>query len=64
MAHVKLGCNIKLYMLVMPPLKAVFSGLAAGLGVGALAESLRRSMGASDGKIVAFQIVLYVFLTS
>ena len=51
-------------MLVMPPLKAVFAGLAAGLGVGALAESLRRSMGASDGKIVAFQTVLYVFPTS
>ena len=63
MAHFKLDCN-KIIYVSMPPLKAVFAGLAAGLGVGALAESLRRSMGASDGKIVAFQIVLYVFLTS
>ena len=43
--------------------KISVAGLAAGLGVGALAESLRRSLGASDGKIVVFGTIYTLYVS-
>ena len=37
----------------------ILTGLAAGIGVGTVAESLRRSLGTSDGNRMASKKLLY-----